>query len=344
METVAAPTTESTTPVTTTETIAAPATSAPSSPESTSQRPTSMRDALEQVAAASPSDPPALGSAAAIAQPGDPMTAANTPAPKGEPPQEKWPQILDNARAKATQDAQAKFDQDYGWAKTIDRQALTQWTQTAQRMSTDPIGFMSEFVRELEAHPTYGPQLRSHAGKMLASGRGQAEQEPQPDVQIVNEHGQVTGMTFSAKAQAEREAWHGRKLLAQVQQELQPIKAERERQQATAQAAEVSRQAHAAADTVMGRVDAILDGDKGMYAHMDALMAANPRMDAIDAALQVRKTHIAPTLEAKATQRALDLNKQKAAGNTANGNGVAATPKRPTTRQELAAHLAALHG
>lgn len=324
---------------------AAPATSAPTSPDATSQRPTSFRDAFEQVAAANPDDPTALESAAAIAQPVDPTNAAIAPEPKQGPiPFDVHKTSLENARTKAVTEAKQQFEQQYPGLSAIDPQTYSGWQQTAREMASDPIGFVQRFVAQLESHHVYGPQLRSHAGKMLASGRGQSDPEPQPDVQIVDQAGNVTGMTFSAKAQAEREAWHGRKMLAQVQQELQPIKAERERAQAEAHAAETARHANAQADTVMGRVDAILDGDTAMYAHMDALMAANPHLDAVDAALQVRKTHIVPTLEQRATQKALDLHKQKAAGTTANGTGVAATPKRPTNRAELAAHLAALNG
>lgn len=306
---------------------AAPATSAPvSTPDATPSRPTSMLDAFTRLDK-EPTEQPAA--------------AITPPVVPGEPPQEKWPQILDNARTKASQEAQAKFDAEYGWAKTIDRQALGQWTQTAQRMTADPIGFLTEYMQELQSHPTYGPQLRSQAGRLLASG-AHSDPEPQPDVQIVNEQGHVTGLTYSDKALAARDAWNSRRIMAQVNQELQPLKADREAAQQAAQQAETAREVNTAADSVMSRIDRILDGDKSLYDKVDALMAQRPDLDAIDAALEVRHTHLAPLAEQRAVEKAQAINKQKAAATTANGRGPAATPKRPTNRAELASYLASL--
>jgi hypothetical protein len=308
---------------------AAPATSAPTSaPETAPSRPTSMHDAFARIEAKEQTDQPVAATVPPVA-----------PIP-GQPPQEKWPQILENARTKAAQEATAKFEQDYGWAKTIDRNTLGAWTQTAQRMSTDPIGFLSDFMQELQTHPTYGPQLRSQAGRMLATGN--RDPEPQPDVQIVNEQGQVTGLTYSATALAERDAWNRRQITAAFQQELQPLKADRESAIAAQQAEETSRYVNGVADSIVTRIDRILDGDKALYEHVDALMAADPSLDAIDAALEVRSTHLAPLAEQRAVEKAQLINKQKAAGTTANGRGVSATPKRPTNRSELAAYLASL--
>ncbi len=229
-----------------------------------------------------------------------------------------------------------------GWARNVDRQVLGQWTQTAQRMTADPIGFLNDFIQELQSHPTYGPQVRSQAGRLLASGGAHADPEPQADVQIVNEQGQVTGLTYSAEALAKRDAWNRRQITAAFQQELQPLKADREAAQQAQQTEAMTREVNGAADQVISRIDRILEGEKTLYEKVDALMAADPNLDAIDAALEVRQTHLAPLAQQRAVEKAQAINKQKAAATTANGRGVASTPKRPTNRAELASYLASL--
>lgn len=319
---------------------AAPAISAPVSTPTPSARPTSMLDALTKADAASQVPVPPAGVTAATVPPGtqDP-NAAITPTPKGPIPFEVHHTALENARTKATNEAQAQFEQRYPGLNTIDPQAFTEWKHTAHEMSADPIGWTQKWLAQLESHPTFGPQLRSSAGRILGN---HADPEPQADVQIVNELGQVTGMTYSAKALAERDALNTKRIMADVSKELQPIKAERERQQAAAEAADYDARVTAFVDSEMGRAKQILENDDAMFAHVDALMTAQPQLSVIDAALQVRQQHLVPQLEGKAQQKALDVMKQKAAGTTANGLGASATPKRPTTRAELAALLASL--
>lgn len=249
----------------------------------------------------------------------DPQSA--TPlSTKAEPPAEKWPQILENARAKATQEATAAFDRDYGWAKQVPRESLERFGQIAGQMTSDPIGFLNRFVAELQANPVHAAQLRSNAGRMLAAK--QANAEPPPDVQIVDANGQVTGTTYSAAQLAKRDAWNKAQLMADVQKEFGPLKVERDqqiRQQAAdKKAADEKRALDAVIDDRISQVTDHLGIDSStpaperdaMLKHVFALMDADPRLSAPRAAAQVARQlaqgKVLETLKTKANAQAVN--------------------------------------
>lgn len=341
MEATATPT-ESTTPVSTPETSpAAPATSAPSPAPTTSQRPTSMLDALEKEAAKhdAAQTPPV---AATTVQPSAPPVPAITPAREPGPiPFKDHKTALDNARAKAV----AEWRQQYGWAEQFPQEKLQRFTQIADRINTDPIGHIADLIAELQGHQTYGPQLRSQAARLLAGARGTPAIDLSPDVQVVNEHGQVTGQTYSAdrvKAIVEHAVQDAiGKEIAPLKQESAQRQQERQVQQHRAQAVQTAKQIEATADSQIAEVRDILDGNDTLFPEVQKLMAQYPKFSPHAAALAVRKTHILPTLKDKAQADALDTMKKKAAGNTANGASAAGTPVKPRTREELRAWMAA---
>lgn len=346
-------TVEPTTPVTTPETsTAAPAITEPSESSATSQRPRSFQEAFEQVAARETADPDAPTETAATepASASTPASAHPTADKKGPIPFEVHEKALANARTKAADEALTQYREQYGWAEQVPRETVQEWTSIANRMSTDPIAFLSELQAEIAAHPVFGPQLRSHAARTLAGGRSvatEADPEPEADVQIVDAEGRVTGTTYSAARLAERDAWNRRQMLAEMQKELAPIKAEREAAQHAREQAAFSQKVNAATDDVLAEVDDILDGaitakNDALIGEVARVMTAHPDWSAHKAALHVRKTHIVPTLDAKATASAVDRLKQKAAGNTATGTGAAATPTRPRNPQELAKFMESL--
>jgi hypothetical protein len=269
----------------------------------------------------------------------DPNGATHPTAEKKGPiPFESHQTILQNARTKSADEASARVRAEYAPVQ----QAVQQWQPIAQRMTSDPAGFIRDFIAEVAAqNPAVAAQMRSEAGRMLAAGRAAAtDAEPQPDVQIVNEHGQVTGTTYSAKALAERDAWNERRLLAKINGELAPIKAERQDRIDREQQTAVTAAIEAKADEVIAELKEILDGgDDALFEDVNRLMAANPSWSAHKAALEVRKTKIAPTLAGKARQQAVDTFTKKAAGNTANGTGTTAAPTRLKTRADIARFL-----
>lgn len=333
-------TVDTTTPVATTEAApAAPATSAPASVQTTSERPSSMLEALEQAAAKQEQPTAETGAPAATAPDavGDPAGVHATA--KGPIPFEVHETALKNARAKEREAALTEWRAQYGWAEQVPKATLDHWSTVTQEMSTNPIQFLDRFTKELSAHPVYGPQLRSHAARTL--GARQAEQEPQPDVQIVDAQGNVTGQTFSAQALAKRDAWRERQLFAKVDERLQPLTAEREQREQAAITEQRRVQIETHADGVMEELTQILDGDHALFEDVHQVMAQHPDWSAHRCALEVRKTKIVPSLEEKARLKAVETFKHKTAGNTASGTGATAAPKRPTNATELAAWMEA---
>lgn len=321
-----------TTPTQTIETPppAAPATSEPSSSSPVSERPTNVHELSKflEKSAAPVSEPDAVVKVPAATVQGQPVTDAGSTAAalKGSMPLADHQKVLANARTKERAAAQAEFDKQYGWAKQVPRESLTRMSELANQLNTDPVGFLRQLSQELAAHPHYAAQLRT--GAPAQSG------EIKPDVEIHDAQGRVVGMTFSADMLARRDAAMEAKLLKTVQ----PLREAHDRTIQEQQTAEQSRQINAEADTIMGRLDTILDGRKDLYPAVNALIADG--MDAYDAALMVMRQQIAPTRTASAQQSAVATMKKKAAGNTVNGAGtsVAATA-RPKNPRELAKFL-----
>lgn len=324
------------TPTTSTGTTSAPA-STPSTgttPSATATPTPAERPTFAQAFAqdAAPTTPDASTTTdTATTQPVDTQAldgATNPSAPQGPVPLAVHQKALENARLKAAQEAQAAFDRDYGWAKQVPREQLERFGSIASSMTTDPIGFLNKFVAELQANPVHAAALRSNAGRMLAAR--QANAEPQPDVQIVNDQGQVTGRTYSAEGLAKRDAWREKQLLAKVEQQYGPLIAEREQRQTAEKTAEAKKQIAAKAEQHFARVDRILDGDKSLYPEVNRLMAADPTLDAVDAALEVRKTKIAPAAKGKAEADVLESLKTKAAAQAMNpATAAVAATSRP---------------
>lgn len=258
---------------------------------------------------------------------------------------------LRNAREKAV----AEYRQQHGWAADvpqrlaksgISEQEFTTWVNDARAMSADPVTFFTTKFTELQNHPVYGPQIRSTAGRTLAGG-GNAM--PEPDVQIVDAQGQPTGkLTYSHEQQALKDQWLRTQMTGEFQQMLQPLVADRETRLQQERDAKTQQEIKTAADRVIGKIDRVLDLGKAtedrkkeLYAAVNTVMAANPGMDAEDAAWQVREQQILPAADATAQAKALETQKQKAAANTASGSATAPTTERPKTEKELSTWMQA---
>lgn len=155
---------------------------------------------------------------------GEPQPEATAVAkPSGPIPLEVHQKALQNARAKARDEALGEWRQRYGWAEQVPREDLERWGQTANRLLTDPVAYAEDLLAELERHPQYGPQIKAQTARRLAAyrQREQANQPPEPDVQIVNEHGQVVGVTYSAQQLQARDAWREAQLKAELQAQWQ---------------------------------------------------------------------------------------------------------------------------
>jgi hypothetical protein len=336
-----------TTPVTTTtEAVpAAPATSAPASSSPTSERPTDVRSlaAFLQKGATQPETPTAPTETAATvpAVEAKPDGVQPNDKAKGPIPFDAHHTALENARTKTRADVEAEWA-PYGWAKQIDRTELESTIRLAQEISRDPVAHVERLVAEMLSHPEHGPRFRSHAGRILASARGGPAVDMSPDVIVQNDQGQEVSRTFSAdrvKAIVEHAVNDA------IGKHVLPLKQERDARAAQEKAAADKQALTAKVDTVMTRVDKLLEigsdtsaeDKKTLYAALDALVAKGT--DPYDAAMTVREQHVEPMRQKRAEAKALDTYNKKAAGNTANGRGTTATPTKLKSREDIAKFL-----
>jgi len=237
---------------------------------------------------------------------------------------------LDNARSKAVEE----FRQTSG---------VDQAVALANKINTNPAGFLAEYARELLSNPQHAAATKAELARMFGGLRQQAPKPaPQidlnPDMQVVDNDGRVVGATFSAeKVKA---------LLKQtVDQAVAPLTAAE--QQRKTEAAAVKAKAEAAAtkqrldkaaddvlsevrDTLELREDTPKEQADRLFVEVNKLMAANPGMSAHRAALQVRQTHVVPSLAGKAQADVLKDLQTKANAQAVNPAGaVVAAANRP---------------
>lgn len=324
----------STTPSESTPTpAAAPATSAPSESSTPGQRPT-----FEQVFAADAApvaDPAAPPDQATTAPAPGTDPSAITPGPKQGPiPFDVHKTALENARQKATTEAQATFDRDYGWAKQIPQQTIQHWSGIAHLMASDPPAFLEKYFAEAATHPTFGPQVKSWAAKTLAQRAGAKPPDLSPDVVVQDAAGREVARTFSAdRVQAIlQEALS--KEIAPLKQDLDSRRQREQQWQAAARQAEATQRLEASTDAVLADITDLLDisdqtpqPDKdALFTELSALLDADPQLTPHKAAMQLRKTRIVPTLQGKAQQRVLDDLTQKAGAQAMNPSRTSVAP------------------
>lgn len=122
-----------------------------------------------------------------------------TPTAKpGEPPQEKWPTILDNARTKAAEEIRKQ----YAWADPIPEQYRQTVPQFYQLLDASPVDAIDLLFQQAAASPEHSVKLRSWLGRLLGTRSApQTAALPEPDFED-----QATGAKFfSAERLAERD-------------------------------------------------------------------------------------------------------------------------------------------
>jgi hypothetical protein len=306
------------------------ASGSPSATPTPSERPTFAQAFASDAASPTTSTTQPEGATTQPVAESAPTGETPNPSTEGPIPFAVHKQSLDNARAKERQAVETHYQ-----GLTTQLQA---WTPIAQRMVEDPIGFMRDYTAELaQRDPTLATQVRSEAARTL--GARQPQGPPPPDVQIVNERGEVTGSTYSEKGLQAYAAWRDQQLLAKMQQEFAPFKHERDQRIQNEQQRQLTAQVESAADSVMAEVSEILDiGDlgkltpdeQGLLSEVAAQMETG--LSAHKAALAVRKAKIAPQAQQKAQAAVLDSLNKKAAANGVNPSGAAvSSTKRPTS-------------
>lgn len=255
----------------------------------------------------------------------------------GEPPKERWSDILANARAKAAEEAIAPI----AWAKQIDPEEFQQVRALASHFqSGDKIAGLRSLLAEMRKEdPTFEAQLRSEAARTLAQ-RSQASpepQEPQPDLPIQLEDGRVVHL-YSAEQQAKREAFLQQQWMQAMDQKIQPLRQTHEQLQAeraAAQAQAADQQfASGITSDIKTRPGVTEDAMKAMALAIanDPHLPAKPSYDQLALATErAYRTVVLPTLSQQAEAKLLDSLKTKATASTSVNPGSAApsTPHSP---------------
>lgn len=251
-----------------------------------------------------------------------PPSAESTATP-GEPPKERWPDILDNARKKERE----QFYQRYGLTDKDDPQRLKQERDLMLAFQQNPIGVLEFLKPQWLQHPEIGPALNAWAANHLRSlkargGEGAAaEPEPQPDVPIQLDNGQVVQL-YSAQQLAKRDAWREQQLMGKFKAELSPLQERAQKADQQAAIAEAQTQANQYADQIVGKISKL----PGYTENLEKLReAVSHGIDLRDAYVDI----VVPTLEGRAQQKAVQqveqTLKQRAAASTANPSAPAGT-------------------
>lgn len=264
---------------------------------------------------ATPSSTPSASSAPASASATPAPTAApvapSTPAEPGPIPYARFKEV--NDQLKAARD----YQQKYGWA--------TQFEQ-------DPYTFVDAWMDQLAGHPQYGPQLIAKMARTLQSRRGQsapANEEPAPDVPIVDATGQVTGHTYSAKQLKAWREWDWQQKQGALDQRLQPLEQMRQALEQRDQIALLQQHAEQTAVQTLTelRQDPYFAQHEGKV--KQALMDHPEWGDDVKGAyLHVLRTEVFPGIGQQAEAKVLDSLKTQAAGGTPNP-GMGATRSTP---------------
>ena len=202
----------------------------------------------------------------------DPALTATTKA-AAEPPQEKWPTILENARTKAVTETETK----YAWAKDIPephRQTVGQFYQLLDKSPVDAIDLL---FQQAAASPEHSQRLRSWIGRTLggktartdAPANTNADAMPEPDFED-----QTTGAKFySAERLAQRDAMLERRITAQLEKKYGPLENDFRTRQQQAADAKVKADADAWADKEYARVTQLPHWAENEKAIAEAMLA-----------------------------------------------------------------------
>ena len=129
----------------------------------------------------------------------DATTAGQTPAKQGPIPFDVHIKALENRGAKDVAAAQAKWDEEFGWARTTKREAVAEAERLGTMLLTDRPGFLRELVTN-----DLPPDLLDDIAREIANRRGGQSQSQtvdlEPDVPLLDANGQFSGMkTYSAE-------------------------------------------------------------------------------------------------------------------------------------------------
>ena len=271
---------------------AAPATSAPSASEPQSQRPTSFAEAFARDAASQSETPAAPTETAATAPAADPALDGAKPA--GPIPFDAHKTALENARVKERERVTQELEQQYGWAKTLDRAVVEQGHQIGKLYTEDRPGFIRQVLAEALATPDLAPMVRSEAARVLASRTPQTPAvDLSPDIPVVDDTGRVVAQTFSAD-RVKQIVDHA--VQAALGKELQPLKQDYESRQQREQQAKTDAALQSTVSTMFDTLTQTLPGFSDHMAEIAKVMESIPG-DPVLAAQQAWHRVVGSTLQ-----------------------------------------------
>jgi hypothetical protein len=242
-----------------------------------------------------------------------PAGSAPSPAPdptgsSGEPPKERWADILANTRTKTRGEVEAEYRQKYGWADAFQR---------------DPYGFWERTTDHFAGHSQFGPQILAKAARMLQARRGQQPQtpavaeEPQPDVLT------DTGVpVYSAPQLKKWQEWNGVQREAALSQRLQPLEQLHQQIQRQAHETQIQETAHRETGAVLKELRQQPHFKEHEAAIKQALAEHDDWGDNVYRAyVHVLQTVVFPTLSQTEQAKVLADLKTKAASGTVTPSG-----------------------
>jgi hypothetical protein len=192
-----------------------------------SSGPSTFAEAFAADASSAPESSQSTEHAATAEQSPGTSEASSTPADDRSPfiPRQRFDEV--NTRLNELK----SWKDQHGWVEQIDQQTLQAAVNFYQGFNDpggDPVALLQQLAERIGSHPEHGARLRSLAARQLAAARGQQAQPaaptmPDPDVAITDGQGNVVGRTYSAEAQAQREAFLKQQWLQEIRNELAPV-------------------------------------------------------------------------------------------------------------------------
>lgn len=235
-------------------------------------------------------------------------------ASSGEPPKERWNDILENARKKTRAEVAQEYQQRYG---------------KYEQFETDPWSAVQTWLEQASTHSLYKPHVQEWVNKYTQSTQPKHQgDEPKPDVPIVDGTGQVTGYTYSDKQLRQWQNWNEAKLTQQWEQRLTPIEQQFAEQRQERQQQQVVQQATQHAAQTLGQLREQPYFKEHEPAIRQALEEHEEWGDNVHAAYNhVLITQILPTLSRAEAADVLAAMSNKSTGNTVSPSGSA--PQTP---------------
>jgi hypothetical protein len=264
-------------------------------------------------APASAKSGPSTPSTPAAVQPAPAGAPAPQPPSSGEPPKERWDDILKNARQKTRQEVEQEFQQKYGAYDIFER---------------DPWAAVQAWLDQASDHSIYGPMVQSYIQKRTQAAKPDFGAEPQADLPIVDANGNVTGHTFSDKQLRQWHDWNRKQQEQEWDERFGRVEKLEQDRQTKEEAAQRWQAALTDANTTLTKLRA-MPYFKEHESEIRQLLEQNEAWgDNVYAAYtELLTTKILPTLGQAEQQKVIDSLQNKAAGATVAPG--AAAPGRP---------------